>query len=56
MIRHDEVTITLHRRDELTVFAFAVDVQYDFGLHLPLLFTSDEALRTLHLAKVAFFH
>jgi len=33
-------------------YSFAVDINYSFGLDLPLLFTKGEALRAMTVAKV----
>lgn len=53
MISHDRNRVVLTQTSLVGFYRFAVDLRYDFGLHVPLLFTEDEACRTLSVAKVS---
>ncbi|KAF1961562.1 hypothetical protein CC80DRAFT_193879 [Byssothecium circinans] len=51
MISHDRNRVVLTQTGLVGFYRFAVDIRYDFGLHVPLLFNEDEACRTLSVAK-----
>ncbi|KAF2113682.1 hypothetical protein BDV96DRAFT_601162 [Lophiotrema nucula] len=51
-ITNGQHTITLIQRNYIGIYRFTVDVHYGFGFHLPLLFTGEEACRTVSLAKL----
>jgi hypothetical protein len=40
-------------RGHVGFYNFAVDIHYGFGFDLPLLFTNDEAFKTISVAKVS---
>ncbi len=44
--------MTLTRKTHVGFYNFFVDIQYGFGLDLPLLFTKKEAFRAITVAKV----
>ena len=45
-------SVTLTRRSHIGCVNFAVDLDYSFGLKLPLLLTTEEALKTIGISKV----
>lgn len=53
MISHGHNRVVITQIGHIGLCKFAVDVYYGFGLHLPLLFTEDEACRTLSVAEVS---
>ena len=44
--------MTFTRRTYVGLYSLAVDIHYGFGLHLPLLFSKNEAYRALAVPKV----
>lgn len=40
------------QRSRTGFYRYSVDIHYDFGLHIPLIFTEDEAGRTISVANV----
>jgi len=51
-IAHGQDIVTFTRRTYVGLYSLAVDIHYGFGLHLPLLFSKNEAYRALAVPKV----
>ncbi|KAK2759915.1 hypothetical protein FQN54_002650 [Arachnomyces sp. PD_36] len=51
-ISNGEDTIVLKRQSDIGFHSITVDAHYGFGVHLPLLFTNNEAARTMSVAKL----
>jgi len=51
-IAHGQDIVTFTRRTYVGLYSLAVDIHYGFGLHLPLLFSKNEAYRALAVPKL----
>ncbi|KAJ4285958.1 hypothetical protein N0V90_013524 [Kalmusia sp. IMI 367209] len=52
VISHGQNRVIITQRSRLGFYRFAVDIHYDCGFYLPLLFTEDEACRIMSITKL----